>query len=158
MTIWYSLKHQQRITKTSKVFLNVMQELSSMLLSLNLQHHETTKIRELFNLNIMSMHEKYLGLPSMFGRNKRKFFNEIKLKITKKVKSWQNKIFSINGKKVVITTVAQVILSYTISVFKIPYNLCDEMQKVLTAWWRSKEESKSIHLVSWNKRSQPKSK
>lgn len=40
---------------------------------------DVTAIKAIFNLNVVSRHEKYLGLPSVVGRNKRSFFNNFKI-------------------------------------------------------------------------------
>ena len=40
-------------------------------------------IKQIFQLKIVSKHEKCLGLPSMIGRKTKRFFNEIKLKVSK---------------------------------------------------------------------------
>lgn len=49
-------------------------------------------IRGIFKLNVVSKHEKYLGLPSMIGRKKMGFFNDIKLKVLNKIVGWQHKM------------------------------------------------------------------
>ena len=43
-----------------------------------------TAIKNIFQLNIVSRHEKYLGLPSMVGRKRSEFFNDIKLRVYSK--------------------------------------------------------------------------
>ena len=37
-------------------------------------------IKRIFQLNVVSRHEKYIGLPSIVGRKKTSFVNEVKLK------------------------------------------------------------------------------
>ena len=39
------------------------------------------------------------------------------------------------GKEILIKAVAQAILAYTMSVFKLPDNLCDEMTSMIWAFW-----------------------
>lgn len=74
----------------------------------------------MFGLNVVTKHEKYLGLPSMVGRRKISFFNEVKLRVLNKLSSWQSKNFSHSGKEVLIKAVVQAIPAYAMSVFKIP--------------------------------------
>ena len=64
-------------------------------------------------------HEKYFGLPSLVGRNKKNTFNSIKDKLRKKLAGWKEKLLSKAGKEVLIKTVAQAILTYTIEWFQI---------------------------------------
>lgn len=114
-----------------------------MFFSLNVSSAQIDAIKEIFNLNVVLIHEKCLGLPSMVGRNKNFFFNDLKLKITNKIKGWQNTFFSCAGKEVITKVVAQAIPSYAISVFKIPFDLCIEMQRLLKIFrWRKKKNKK----------------
>lgn len=54
---------------------------SSMFFSSSTNQSEIKEIRNIFGLNIVSKHEKYFGLPSLVGRKKISFFNEIKLRV-----------------------------------------------------------------------------
>ena len=85
---------------------------------------DVTAIKAIFNLNVVSRHEKYLGLPSVVGRNKRRFFNNFKLRVLSKISNWQNKFFLSGGKEVLIKAIAQAVHSYAMSVFKILNGLC----------------------------------
>ena len=61
---------------------------SCMFFNGNVQANHISDIKRIFQLNVVSKHEKYLGLPSMIRRKKKTFFNEIKLKIQSKISSW----------------------------------------------------------------------
>ncbi|KAL9432911.1 hypothetical protein AB3S75_027846 [Citrus x aurantiifolia] len=67
----------------------------------------------------------------MIGRKRSSFFNDIKLKISNKISSWQHKFFSCGGKEVLIIAAVQAIPAYAISVFKIPVGVCDDIQKMV---------------------------
>lgn len=132
---------------------------SSMFFSGNVKDDQISAIKNLFKLNVVSKHEKYLGLSYMIGRKKKLFFNEIKLKILSKISNWEHKYFSGGGKEVLIKAVAQVVPAYTMSVFKIPVGTCDDIQRAVARyWWGSKEDKRSIHWASWYKLSQAKSR
>lgn len=88
-------------------------------------------IKGIFHLNVVSGHEKYLGLPSVVRINKRIFFYDIKLKVIRKILNWQHTHFSSGSKKVIIKAITQVILAYVMSVFKIHVGLYDDIQKVI---------------------------
>lgn len=62
-------------------------EKSSMFFSANTKQEQISTIKHIFQLQVVSRHEKYLGLPSMIGRNKTSFFNDIKLRILSKISS-----------------------------------------------------------------------
>ena len=73
-------------------------EKSSMFFSYNTSSNHIEEIKRIFALNVVSKHEKYLGLPSMVGRKKTSFFNDIKLRLLNKLFSWEIKFFSSGGK------------------------------------------------------------
>jgi len=65
------------------------------------------------------------------GKNKRNTFNENKEKFRKKLVGWKEKMLSKAGKEILIKVVAQVIPTYTISYFKLPDALCDELTSLI---------------------------
>lgn len=56
-----------------------------------------------------------------------------------------------------IKAVAQVVLTYAISVFKIPVGICNDIHRAIARYYEgSKEDKRNIHWVSWYKLSQAK--
>jgi hypothetical protein len=102
---------------------------------------------------------KYLGLPSLIGRSKKSTFNFIKDRIWKKINSWSSKCLSKVGREVLIKSVLQSIPTYFMSIFTLPSSLCDEIEKMLNAFWwgHSRAQNKGIHWLSWDKLSMHKS-
>lgn len=134
-------------------------EKSSMFFSQNTKHELISVIKDTFQLPVVSRHEKYLGLPSMIGRNKTSFFKDIKLRILSKISSWQAKLFSCGGKEILIKAVAQAVPAYAMSVFKLPLGLCEEMQKAIARfWWGNSKDHRPIHWRRWEKMCQAKSR
>ena len=132
---------------------------SCMFFSGNAPAKQFSYIKRIFQLNVMSRHEKYLGLPSMIGRKKKTFFNEIKLKIQSKIFNWQQKLFSSGGKEVLIKAVAQAIPAYAMSVFKIFVGLCDDIKRNIAGfWWSKKKENRGIPWTRWEEMSRAKIK
>ena len=98
-----------------------------------------------------------MGLPSLVGKNKRSTFNEIKEKFRKKLAGWKEKLLSKAGKEVLIKAVAQAISTYTMSCFKLPDALCEELTSMVrNFWWGQKENEKKIAWLSWEKLCEPK--
>ena len=64
------------------------------------------EIKNRFEAQVIRQHEKYLGLPSLVGKNKRNTFNDVKEKISKKLAGWKEKLLSKAGKEVLIKAVA----------------------------------------------------
>ena len=63
---------------------------SSMVFSGKIPPDRVNAIKNIIQLNVVSRHEKYLGLPFMVGRNKTNFFNEVKLKVLSKISNRQH--------------------------------------------------------------------
>ena len=84
---------------------------------------------------MIRQHEKYLGLPSLVGKNKRNTFNDINDKLSKKLAGWKEKLLSKAGKEVLIKDIAQAIPTYTMSCFKIPDSLCDDLTSMIRNFW-----------------------
>lgn len=101
---------------------------------------QVATIKSLFQVNVVSKYAKYLGLPSMIGRKRTSFFNDIKLRVLSKISS-------------------QAIPAYAISVFKLSKSSCDEIQKVIVRfWWGSKEDKNGIHQARWKRLNHVKSR
>ena len=127
-------------------------EKSSMFFSSSISQIQREEYKNIFGLNVVTKHEKYLGLPSMVGRRKINFFNEIKLRVLSKLSSWQSKNFSCGGKEVLIKAVVQAIAAYAMSVFKIPQGLCEDIEKAISRfWWGSSDTHRSIHWARWER-------
>ena len=93
------------------------------------------EIKNRFGAQVIKNHEKYLGLPLMVGRNKRNSFNSIKEKLAKKLSGWKEKLLSKVRKEILIKVVAQAIPTYTMSCFKLPDSLCDELTSLIRNFW-----------------------
>nr|XP_023892305.1 uncharacterized protein LOC112004310 [Quercus suber] len=79
-------------------------------------------------------YEKYLGLPTQ-GRHKKASFNFIKERVWKKLQGWKEKILSQAGKEILIKAVVQAIPTYTMSCFKLPLELCADIESLTRKFW-----------------------
>lgn len=62
-------------------------------------------------------------------------------------------------KKILIKYIAQAIPIYTMSCFKLPKSICDEINRTCARfWWGSSSNKKKIHWLSWNKMCMSKGK
>lgn len=94
---------------------------------------------------------KYLGLPSLVGRSKKKVFEFVKEKVWRKVQGWRAKKVSQAGKTILIKNGAQSIPTYYMSCFLLPKSLCQEIEKIMNKfWWCSNtDRSKGINWLPW---------
>lgn len=88
-------------------------------------------VKELFKAQIIKQHEKYLGLPPLLGRGKKKAFNCIKDQVGRRIVGWKGKLLSRVGKEILIKVVAQATPTYTMNCFKIPDSLCKDLNAMV---------------------------
>ena len=108
------------------------------------------EIKDILNVPIIRQYEKYLGLPSLIGRNKAESFTQIKERVWHKLKGWKEKLLSQAGREVLIKAVAQAIPAYSMSCFRLPIKL------IRRFWWSNNLEQRKINWVSWKKLCEPK--
>ena len=100
----------------------------------------------------MSNIEEYLGLPIASGKSKVNTFKVLQEKITKRVMGWKEKFISKAGCEILIKIVAQAIPTYSMSLFKIPKTICDNINSILSKyWWGQTKEERKIHWINWQK-------
>ena len=87
--------------------------------------------KETFGAQIIQQHEKYLGLPSLMGRSKKKAFNRIKDQVSQKIASWKGKLLSNAGREILLKAVAQVTPMYMMNCFKLPDSLCSNLNSLM---------------------------
>ena len=91
-------------------------------------------------------YERFLGLPSLVGRNKKASFNYIKDRVWKKLQGWKEKLLSQAGREILIKIVVQAIPTYTMSCFKLPIGICSEIESLIRRfWWGQKGEQRKVH-------------
>jgi hypothetical protein len=116
-------------------------------------------IKEALEVPIIRQYEKYLGLPSLVGRNRSVSFTQIKERVWQKLKGWKEKLLSQAGREILIKAVAQAIPTYSMSCFRLPAKLCNELEAMVRRfWWSNNPEQRKIHWVAWRKLCQPKQK
>ncbi|XP_075663372.1 putative mitochondrial protein AtMg00310 [Castanea sativa] len=77
--------------------------------------------------------------------------------VGKKIAGWKGKLLSNAGREILIKAVAQATPTYTMSCFKLPVTLCDELNSMASNfWWGQKEKERKMAWVSWDKLCTPK--
>lgn len=77
---------------------------------------------------------KYLGLPSINGRNRTATFKYIKERVWKKLNSLSGRFLSIAGKEVLVKAVLQAIPSYCMSAYLLPKSLCKDIERMVNSY------------------------
>ena len=88
----------------------------------------------------------------MVGRSRRLAFTYIKEKIWSRICNWKNKFLPQAGKEILIKAIAQLILTYTMSIFMLPKVLLREINGMMQnlRWSCYKQDSK-IPWIRWEK-------
>ncbi len=81
-------------------------------------------IMNLLEVPSIRQYEKYLGLPSLIGKEKTSCFAQIKERVWSKIKGWKEKLLSQVRREILIKVVVQAIPIYTMNCFQLPTTLC----------------------------------
>jgi hypothetical protein len=79
-----------------------------------------------------------------------------KERLSKKFSSWAERYMSGGAKEVMIKSVAQVIPTYVMGVFKLSATLCDEMMQMTRYFWWGEGGQRKVHWLAWEKLLLPK--
>ncbi|KAL9813407.1 putative ribonuclease H domain, reverse transcriptase zinc-binding domain-containing protein [Arabidopsis thaliana] len=74
------------------------------------------------------------------------------------IAGWQNNFLSPGGKEVLLKAVAMALPTYTMTCFKLPTTICQQLSSVMAEfWWKNKRDSKGMHWKAREHLSKPKS-
>ncbi|KAM2283227.1 hypothetical protein ACFXTI_032365 [Malus domestica] len=93
------------------------------------------KFAQIIGVNCVDRHEKYLGVPTIVGRNCSLHFGYIKDRLEKWLHSWKRKLMSAAGKDLLVKTIAQAILIYTISTFLLLKFFYDDLNDMIAKYF-----------------------
>lgn len=121
---------------------------SSVFFSTNTLVSDRNSVCEMLNMVEVDERSKYLGLPSILGRNKSSLLGYLKDKVTRRIQSWEGRWISKGGKEILIKSVAQTLPSYAINIFLLPVEIIKDIERTLAKyWWNS---SSNQHLsIRW---------
>ncbi|KAL8162414.1 hypothetical protein V2J09_013903 [Rumex salicifolius] len=132
---------------------------SELSFSRNVDSATRQAIQQILGVSEVDKHEKYLGLPTMVGRSKKFIFAQLKERIMDRLSGWKEKCLSRAGKEILIKSIVQAIPTYIMSCFKLPEDLCSELEQLFcNFWWGDTENSKKIHWMNWKRMCFPKTK
>ena len=114
------------------------------------------RMRNLLGIHNEGGHGKYLGLPEQFGRKKSDMFRYIIDRVKAATQGWNKKFLSHGGKEVLLKSIALAMPIYSMNVFRLPKNICEEINSLLAKFWWSSGEKKGMHWYSWDRLSIPK--
>ena len=123
----------------------------------NTEEELKTQIQGIFGIDVVTNPEKYLGLPTLVGKGKRRTFKEVVDRVHAKITRWSKRLLSIGGKEAFIKVVLQAVPMYTMQCFLLSKMLCQDITKVIRKfWWQSQENGKGLCWMKWGKICTPK--
>ncbi|KAL0446234.1 UNVERIFIED_CONTAM: putative ribonuclease H protein [Sesamum latifolium] len=108
-------------------------------------------LANLMGMRLEERHNKYLGLPTTVGRSKREVFQHVKEQVWVKLQDWQAKNLSQAGKVTLIKSVIQSIPTFVMSCFRLPINICGEIESMAADFFWNNKEKKRVHWLAWEK-------
>lgn len=131
---------------------------SSILFSKNTSNHDRRAIKRVLEFKDMYKDSVYLGNTLLLSRNKVKDFKVLKDRIGQRIEGWDWQLLSKAEKSTLISSVIQTIPTYTMSTFRISYDLCKDLDAMVRRfWWGHKEGSKRyLALKAWKDLCRPK--
>jgi hypothetical protein len=128
----------------------VNMEKTSIFFSKNTTEEKRVSILQETWLHPSQHYESYLGLPALVGRSRISTFNYIKSRIWNRMNGWKENFLSHAGKEILIKVVLQAILTYTMSVFRLPTTLCREINMLMSKfWWGHMDNYDRKAWMSW---------
>jgi hypothetical protein len=109
------------------------------------------KVQVCEELNIMTeaIFDKYLGLPSMVGLDRTDSFIYLLERIIERPKGWKERFLSMGGKEILLKAIIQAIPVFAMGVFKIPKQLCKDINDAMARlWWGDTNEKRRMHWFS----------
>lgn len=79
--------------------------------------------------------EKYLRLPTLYGRVNRTHVNYIKYRVHKKIYNWTSRSLSLPGKEIPLKSMVSVMSNYVMQLFVLPLDLCVDIENDMPKFW-----------------------
>ena len=97
---------------------------SSVTFSTNVDAQTKVTVCIIFQIQAEQNHRKYLGLPTLIGRNKKEvMFTYVKESLWHRLQGWRTKNLSRAGKEVLLKKVAEALSNYVMNIFLLPHEL-----------------------------------
>ena len=129
----------------------------SLFFNKNTKREVQDQVKQIFGAQVIQHHEKYLGLPPLVGKGKRKAFNRIKDQVGRKIAGWKGILLSSARREILIKAIAQATPTYTTSCFKLPDSLCKDLNSMMSNFWcGQKDKERKMAWVAWEMLCTPK--
>jgi hypothetical protein len=91
-----------------------------------------------------------------YGKVSKQDFSDIYDRVSSKLASWKSRLLNKPGRVVFANSVISSLPSYHMQINWLPQGMCDDLDKTVTRFiWKGTGDT-GIHLVCWNKITQPR--
>lgn len=107
--------------------------------------------------NMLGIHNKggggkYLRISEQFGRKKTEMFQYIIDKVKARTQGLSKQFLSQGAKEVLLKSVVLVMPVYSMNIFKLLKEICENINGILARfWWSSGQERKGMHWFNWKR-------
>ena len=91
--------------------------------------------KDILSIKKSMEHDKYLGLPLMFGRSKARELRYIKERIGHRIQSWGGRFLSQTGRAILIQSIGQAIPLYAMKYFKFSRGFLHDLNMMMAGFW-----------------------
>jgi hypothetical protein len=113
-------------------------------------------IAEYTQIQVTNRFEKYLGFKMRYGRVSKQDFGDIYDRVSAKLASWKSRLLNKPGRVVLANSVISSLPSYHMQIIWLPQGVCDDLDKTVRRFIWKGTGDKGMHLVGWNKITQPR--
>lgn len=155
-SLFFSLANPRAGCKLKHIF-SLYEAVSGQAINLNksaitfgskVSHEVKHMMRILLGIHNEGGNGKYLGLPEQFGRKKSEMFRYIIEKVKAATQGWNKKYLSQGGKEVLLKAVALAMPIFSMNVFLLPKEICEEINTLLAKFWWGATDRKGLHWYS----------
>ena len=100
------------------------------------------EVKAVLQVSQVEFEPKYLGLPIPDDRMHKGRFESLQSRLSKRLSDWSERYSSQASKEVLIKSVAQAIPVYVMSIFKLPFSVCDDLTKMMRQYWWGVDKGK----------------
>ncbi|GJS03748.1 hypothetical protein Tco_0320256, partial [Tanacetum coccineum] len=113
---------------------------------------EVASVARAINCSHDSLPFTYLGLPVGKSMKRVDAWNDVVLRLTKRLAPWKNNLLSIGGRLTLVKSVSGSIPLYYLSIFRAPNSFISSIESIRRQFfWGFKENEKKIVWVRWQK-------
>lgn len=107
-------------------------------------------VRQELQIETEALADKYLGLPTTVGRSTAEPFEFMSTRIKGVIGTWSGWAASSAGREVLIKSVAQAVLTYSMSCFLLSKITCKKMRTAYQISGGVSAENRHMHWLCWD--------